>query len=59
MGIWFLKTFLIYFAFWFPLHPTNMSIEPKHAWLVEDFSKNIFIKVLTKHLQLVGNGSPL
>ena len=29
--------------------------EPKHSWLIEDFSRNISIKVLLKYLQWLGN----
>ena len=35
----------IYFAFWFPMKPINMSSEPKKKiQLIEDFSRNISIK---------------
>ena len=44
--IYFILFFFSFFAFWFPLQPINMNSDPKHTWLMEDFSRNSSIKVL-------------
>ena len=48
--------FFSFFAFWLPLQPINKSSDPKHTWLMEDFSRNISIKVLLTVILNICNG---
>ena len=52
--------FLIYFSFWLPWQPIKMSSGHKNIiCLIEDHSRNISVKVLSKYLQWLNNNTIL